>query len=118
LRAICLLLPVLLPAWRFFQTIEPSPRIEVDVDGEWVEARPRPLHVSWRAMLARLFWNPTWNETLYLTSCSERVLEDRRAHARAEILARLKASRFRLVEVQREGDGLVRETRLTSDDPP
>ena len=71
-RLIALLLPALIPSWRFFQTIEPSPRIEYRTDGgAWRLANPVPRRVGpWR-MLTRLFWNPARNDALYMTSCAE-----------------------------------------------
>ena len=115
-RAISLLLPVLLPAWRFFQSVGPSPRIEIERDGEWFEARPPPSRLSVQAMLWRLVWNAGWNESLFLTSCAERVLEDGRPHARREIMVRTGSARFRVIEVERHGEQLSREIRFCSDD--
>lgn len=92
-----LLLPALVPSWRFFDFIAPSPRIEFalfnDQDaqiGEWQAYRPRPPHVPFSQMLRRMFWNPWWNETLYITSCADRLVgapED--THLQREILQRI-----------------------------
>lgn len=83
IRALSLLLPVLVPSWRFFAMVAPSPRIEVaiadpggDACSAWQEFRPRPAHISIAESLRNLFWNPHWNETLYLTACAERFLAD------------------------------------------
>jgi len=53
LQTIKLLLPALMPSWRFFAAIAPSPRIELallktakDVPDVWQEFRPRPEHLS------------------------------------------------------------------------
>jgi hypothetical protein len=47
LQTLKLLLPALIPSWRFFDTIAPSPRIEFtllktaqDASGAWREFRP------------------------------------------------------------------------------
>jgi hypothetical protein len=76
-----LLLPAVIPSWRFFDAVSASPRVEYLLStpsgepiGEWREARPRPPSLSWPAMLRRMFWNPAWNESLYLVSLSERLL--------------------------------------------
>ena len=91
-----LLLPALIPSWRFFDTIGPSPRIEFAVvehpDApvpEWQEFRPRPARVSLATMLLRLFWNPRWNESLYLATCAENLLEGPSAFREGELLKRV-----------------------------
>lgn len=93
-----LLLPALIPSWNFFETIEASPRIEYallsgpDVaDADWREFRPRPARVPFAAMLARLIWNPRWNESLFLVTCAERLLDAPAAHSEDEIFRRVAA---------------------------
>ena len=78
-----LILPALIPSWRFFDRIGPAPRIECaasstadDSRAAWREVWPRPARVSPGEMVRRLFWNPRWNQSLYLVSCAERLLED------------------------------------------
>ena len=128
LRPLALLLPALIPSWRFFDVIAPSPRIEYalspgpDVGGVWREVRPRPNRVSPATMAWRLLWNPRWNETLFLVSCAERLADEPTAHGEDEIYRRIAADlwraddadgegwlAFRLVFVSRDGDALVRE---------
>jgi hypothetical protein len=122
---LALLLPALIPSWNFFDVIAPSPRIEYAVlpspdpaPAEWREVRPRPAHVSLADMLARLVWNPRWNETLFLVSCAERLMDEPTAHSEDEIFHRIAADlapgadawlTFRLVLVQRQGEAIVRE---------
>lgn len=85
-RAILMLVPCLIPSWRFFQTIEPSPRIEWRrAGGAWRAFRPRPERVTVWQMLARLFWNPAGNEALYLVSLAERIEAGDAPHAVAEV---------------------------------
>ncbi len=91
LSIVKLLLPALIPSWRFFDTIAPSPRIEFtllktadDVPENWQEFRPRPAHLSPGSMLKRLFWNPRWSETLFPVSCTELLMENGRSTARAK----------------------------------
>jgi len=86
-------LPALLPSWRFFDTIGPSPRIqyallrsENDSSQQWYEFRPRSKHVSFGQMLTRMVWNPNWNESLFLTSCAERLRENATFHSENEIM--------------------------------
>ncbi len=132
LKAVRLLLPALIPSWNFFDVIAPSPRIEYALGTgpdatpqAWREFRPRPGHLSPLAMLRRLFWNSRWNETLFLVSCAERLVDHPTAHSEDEILRRIAADLahagdaqpwlwFRLVFVRREGVDLVRETPFTS----
>ncbi len=98
LQTLKLLLPALVPSWRFFDTIAPSPRIEFTllqtVQGApdcWQEFRPRPEQLSILSMLKRMFWNPRWNESLFLVSCAERLMENPAEHSNQEILNRIKA---------------------------
>src|ERR1700679_1033555 len=96
LKTLKLLLPALIPSWRFFDVIAPSPRIEfvllntrqATVDN-WREFRPRPMYLPMREMLKRMFWNPRWNETLFLVSCSERLMESGEEHSAKEIARRI-----------------------------
>lgn len=134
LKSLALIAPALIPSWRFFDRITASPRIEVArMAGEddlasgvtvWREFRPRPQSLSFAAILRRLFWNPAWNETLFLTSCAERLLNEPTDHSITEIASRIAAGlgpragepffRFRLVLVSREGDALQKEVVFVS----
>jgi hypothetical protein len=129
LHTLKLLLPALIPSWRFFDVIAPSPRIEFrpaktpeDTSADWQEFRPRPARLSMNAALQRMFWNPRWNESLFLVSCAERLINHPTEHSRQEIVKRLKnvlntdASylQFRLVFVSREGDRIQKEVWFTS----
>ncbi|WP_424933195.1 hypothetical protein [Amaricoccus macauensis] len=130
LRILQLLAPALIPSWRFFPEVGPSPRLEYAIlpelgssPAEWIAARPRPDRVSIALMLRRMFWNPRWNETLYLVSLSERLAESPTAHSIGEIRRRLARDigprdaffRFRLVFIHREGERLVQFTEFESD---
>ncbi|PZQ65803.1 MAG: hypothetical protein DI570_00495 [Phenylobacterium zucineum] len=124
---LALLAPALIPSWNFFDVIAPSPRIEfavlADADAmpaDWRAFRPRPQHVSLARMALRLLWNPRLNETLFVVSCAERLVEAPTAHSEDEIFARIAADLtregvstgwlvFRLVFVRREEDALARE---------
>jgi hypothetical protein len=135
LKTVKLLLPALIPSWRFFDTIAPSPRIEFtllkaahDVPENWQEFRPRPAHLSLGSMLKRLFWNPRWNETLFLVSCAERLMENGAEHHAREIAKRVQTEleqkavfgrevpylKFRLVFVHRQGMRLQQHITFTS----
>ena len=131
-----LLLPGLIPSWQFFKAVEASPRVQWrfpvkpdDPDTNWQEFRPRPAHVSLPVMLGRLFWNPRWNETLYLVSLSERMMLNPTAHSADEIKKHLIAEiertlpidqrpdylQFRLVFVCRDEAGLTQTATYISD---
>jgi len=135
LQTLKLLLPALIPSWRFFDTIGPSPRIEYtllqtaqDASGRWQEFRPRPARLSTGSMLKRLFWNPGWNESLFLVSCAERLMASPTEHSSQEILTRIEAElernsidvsatpylQFRLVFLSREGAQLQRQITFIS----
>jgi len=132
LHTLKLLLPALLPSWRFFDFIAASPRIqfallsaENDSSCEWREFRPRPARLSFVQMLGRMLWNPRWNESLFLVSCAERLVECPTQHSEDEILKRIIKEfeanpsdshllaathlQFRLVLVQRQGSQLEHE---------
>lgn len=76
-------------------------------------------------MLRRLFWNPIWNETLFLVSCAERIMENPTEHSMNEIETRIRAAlardsnpapylQFRLAFVSRQGEELQKEITFTS----
>lgn len=135
LKTLSLILPVLIPSWRFFKAIEPSPRVQwavfsaSDISAEnWHEFRPRPPKVTPLQMLGRLFWNPKWNDALFVVSCAERIALDPHPHSINEINCRIlsdlrhlpmdaagKLMRFRLVFVHRAEAGLVQEVVFLSD---
>jgi hypothetical protein len=129
-RPLSLLLPALIPSWNFFDVIAPSPRVQyalamTETAGpvDWQEFRPRPKHVSLLQMAQRLLWNPERNESLFLTSCAERLVQQPTRHSEDEIFKRIAADlaarpdtaegppwlRFRLVFISPDGDGLQQE---------
>lgn len=135
LKTFKLLLPALIPAWNFFDWIAPSPRIEYALQNsaeeapqEWREFRPRPSSISFRAIAARLLFNPQWNEALFLVSCAERIAEAPDDHSVREIFDRIRADlvrtahapclakflRFRIASVRRRDDAIVREIIFVS----
>ncbi len=130
-----LLLPALIPSWNFFDVIAPSPQIDYALvaspqppRGDWHPFRPRPQRLSVRARLARLVWNPRWNETLFLVSCAERLINAPTDHSQDEIFGRIAAElrlsasgaaadgwlSFRLVFVSREGETIQHEVLFQS----
>lgn len=138
LKTLSFVLPVLIPSWRFFKSIEPSPRVQWALFSErnlapivWQEFRPRPLAVTRLSMVLRLFWNPSWNDALFVVSCAERIQQDPTTHSIQEISRRIQSDiekmgmgvtdkmlRFRLVFVRREGGALVQEIVFLSDAVP
>jgi len=135
-NAFKLLLPGLIPSWEFFKSVEPSPRVQwrlladPDEDGtDWQEFRPRPAQISPFTMLLRLFWNPTWNESLYMVSLAERLMLNPTSHSVHEIQRRLAAEldrslplsqgppylQFRIVFVSRNDEGLVQTITYVGD---
>ncbi|MBE3637007.1 hypothetical protein [Mangrovicoccus algicola] len=71
-----LLLPALLPSWRFFDAVGPSPRIEIRrPGGAWRPHDPPPPHLApWQVAL-RLVWNPRGNARLFRVSLAERLAD-------------------------------------------
>jgi len=129
-RPLTLLLPALIPSWNFFDVIAPSPRVQYGLTAAaesepqaWLEFRPRPERVSLLQMAQRLLWNPERNESLFLTSCAERLVQQPTQHSEDEIYKRIAADLatdpdtpdstpwlwFRLVFISRDGDGLSQE---------
>lgn len=131
LQPIKLLLPALMPSWKFFDVIAPSPRIQfILLDrkkqpiANWQEFRPRPEHITTLQTLKRMVWNAKWNESLFLVSCAERIMDNYSPHSENEILNRIghdfhnktKANylQFRLVFIQRKEELLEEKTLFTS----
>lgn len=110
-----LLLPALIPSWRFFKSVEPSPRVQWSVgDEDWRELCPRPQHVSIWEMLARLFWNPRWNAALYVVTLAERLVVAPTQHAEDELFRLMAqrglsgdALRFRVIMVTRDAQEVM-----------
>ncbi len=134
-RVLMLLLPGLIPSWKFFKTIEPSPRVQWRLssgpdhtENTWQEFRPRPERVSGAEIVKRLFWNPDWNEALFLVSLAERLTLHATPRSAQEILRRIKNEllsgqlsdhsvnylQFRLVFLHREGEEIVEEVTYLS----
>lgn len=129
-----LLLPALVPSWNFFNVIGASPRIEYTLlkspeepAGDWREFRPRPNRVPLPAMLGRLFWNAWWNETMFVVSCAERLLDEPTEHSENEIFRRIAADfddcpewngawlRFRIALLSEHENRIAREIAFVSD---
>ena len=122
MQMLFLLLPALIPSWRFFKTVEPSPRVQwtcIDEGArQWQEFYPRPDTVSPLRMLRRMVWNPHWNEALYLVSLAERQTIAPSEHSKREITRRVAdlllrlaykpdtSFQFRILYVYRDCDGL------------
>ncbi|NUH66156.1 hypothetical protein HTT03_12755 [Sulfitobacter sp. S0837] len=119
-KTLSLVLPVLIPSWQFFKTIEPSPRVQwARIGGggpRWQEFRPRPQRLSAAQMFKRLFYNAVWNEALFVVSCAERIEAEPTAHSITEIQRRIIASlphlsdatlQFRLIFIDRNGQDLL-----------
>ena len=124
-----LLLPGLIPSWQFFKTVEPSPRVQWrllsdDGSGDWRDYQPRPQSLSVQAILRRLFWNPDWNDALFVVSLSERLMDHPTPHSLREIQRRLEGEvaqvpsadrlQFQLVFVSRDGGELIQEITYLS----
>ena len=139
LNTLKLLLPALIPSWNFFDVVAPSPRIEyalLDLNNErvteWSEFRPRAKQLSFLQIISRLFWNPEWNETLFMVSCAERILQNttQYQHSENEILNRIISEiievglntpftyatqlQFRLLTIRRQDKQLIHEINFES----
>lgn len=135
LKTLHLILPVLVPSWRFFKSVEPSPRVQWasqppgdETPPIWQDFRPRPPHVTALQMLGRLVWNAAWNDQLFVVSCAERIALNPTDHSIKQIKQRLfddlslvacdapdQLIRFQLVFVQRSDAGPISEVLFVSD---
>jgi len=95
-----LLMPAIVPSWRFFDTVTASPRVDYalltasdEPVEQWREFRPRPAVLRLGTMLRRMLWNAQWNENLYLVSLAERLMsagtEETAIHSQRELLLRV-----------------------------
>lgn len=131
-----LVLPVIFPSWRFFSSIGPSPRIhyafledENSEPQEWIEFRPIPQRIRFLSRLRNLFYNPEWNEKLYMNTCAERLFEAYSPMRDQEIMARLIAAynsgeiasanevsyiTYRISALMREGNEVIQQVTFTS----
>ncbi len=132
LHILKLLIPALIPSWNFFDIIAPSPRVqyallesENETSHEWYEFRPRPAHLSFLQMLGHMLWNAKWNESMFVVSCAERLMEQPTQHSEDEIMQRIISDlvgasskiqlntathlQFRLLVVERQGAALEQE---------
>lgn len=95
LRIIHLLLPALIPSWRFFQTIDASPRVQYrvfDATGLascWRDFEVKPSRLSMSQYIGRLFWNHRRAQALYVVSLAERLIEAPSPHSVAAIRGRI-----------------------------
>lgn len=134
-KTLKLIFPAIIPSWRFFSSVAPSPRVEyalcpdtLTAPQQWQEFRPRPDQLSFAVMLQRMLWNPQWNETLFLVSCAERLIAAPTQHSIDEIRKRIARDlmrsptppapaavlHFRLVFLDRVGTDIVKTVEYES----
>ena len=82
LHMLKLLLPILFPSWRFFRCIDPSPRLEYgyceslkDQPERWYPLEKPLQHFNYVSAIFHLFFNPTWNQQLFMNTCAEHLFE-------------------------------------------
>jgi hypothetical protein len=136
LTTLKLLIPVFIPSWQFFNKIAASPRIEFTMQAtaekqtdNWQEFSRRPKQRSLLTIIKSIFYNPQWNESLFMTTCAERLISNPTEQASQEIIKRIKAElelrqvnlsrtpylQFRLVFVSREGNKLQEDILFISE---
>ncbi|MDA0772851.1 MAG: hypothetical protein O3C63_07905 [Cyanobacteria bacterium] len=136
LTTLKLLIPVFIPSWQFFNKIAPSPRIEFSLMAtveeqscQWQEFCLRPKQLSITSILKSIFYNPRWNESLFITTCAERLITNPTEQASQEIIQRIKSDleqrqvdlsktpylQFRLVFVSRQGSELQEDILYISE---
>ncbi|MEP6017917.1 MAG: hypothetical protein ABJ251_05455 [Paracoccaceae bacterium] len=128
-RTIELFLPALIPSWRFFKSVEASPRIEYRIlqgssHSEWTSSFERPVSLTPLQFAQRLLWNSDWNNHLFMVSCAERLTEHVTQHSIDELNTRISRRindadlsgllQFRLLFLSRHGHQLVKEIEYES----
>lgn len=114
-------------------------RVKDQDQKQWQEFRPRPQNLTFMQMAKRMVWNPWWNETLFITSCAERLIKDEQeygVHSTAEIISRIRQDvekgdfapdahnhkskffQFRLIFVSRQNVQLEKHILFTSNVVP
>ncbi len=95
MQTLKLLLPILIPSWRFFKEIAPSPRIEYRLlrsttdEGLWQRLELRPKKLTILQTIKSLFFNPYWNEALFITNCAEQLIINYTEFGEQEIAKRI-----------------------------
>lgn len=118
-----------MPSWKFFHEIAPSPRIEYAAlssekeKPQWQELRLRPETCKFWDYLISIFYNPNWNQALYLNNCAEQLIINPNEHALQDIFdgilehAQINSDflQFRLVFIHRKDDELSKEVLFISE---
>jgi hypothetical protein len=98
LQNIKILSPALFPSWRFFDTVVPAPRIEYRIlqspqkkPSRWEKLYPKPFQVSLLQKIISIFWNPRWNEYLFLINCVESFIKKPTKKNEVEVVKLIKA---------------------------
>ena len=87
-----LLLSALISSWQFFKESSPAPTIEIKLaNADWQELNLRPKSKSFFVTLKSLFFNPVWNEALYIFDCAERLVLEKSPKDEKELTERIKA---------------------------
>lgn len=138
-----LLLPAIVPSWRFFDAVTASPRLDYALlptrdaePAQWHAFRPRPPVLGLGTSFARLVWNAQSNENLFLTSLAERLVSspnaETAAHSQRELLARIARHlsrhgaspdaflqiRLRFISLGAQGDQITSDTLYHSAPTP
>ncbi len=136
LKTLKLLLPIFIPSWRFFKEIAPSPRIEFtlratteEASSQWQDFSLRPDRRSATSILTSIFYNPRWNESLFIMNCAEQLIINPNDFNEQEIMRRIKTElerkqldlkvtpylQFRLVFISRQGSELQKDILFVSE---
>lgn len=98
-----LFIPAIIPSWRFFDFIAPSPRIEVRFfknkptqNQKWMEFLPASNTASPIKILSHLFYNPHRNQRLFMAACAERIAQDHCPYAKRDIETAIRSSSYHL----------------------
>lgn len=98
-----LVLSALISSWQFFKEAVFSPNIEftllktVDDKKNWIEFCYRPQQRTLLQIVTSLFFNPVWNEALFMMDCAEKMLVEPSKELDCEIMERI------IAELERRG---------------
>ena len=126
-----LILPILIPSWRFFDRVGPAPLIQICRQNHchskkeqviWEDIGVYALPVfNVQSFIQRLFWSPLRNEYLYLVSLSERLICQEEEFAEQQIFHILTRHypdidhlQFRLVFADRDNEVITNHVVYTS----
>ena len=77
MKTLTLFLSAIISSWQFFKEAAEAPVLEISFNDEnWDVLSLRSDKRTFLGFLGGIFYNPKWNEALYIMDCAERLLTD------------------------------------------